>query len=347
MSVFVQALEARRMCSTTAVQLTIGGYAPDQIREAYGFNQVQFSKNGKTIAGNGAGQTIAIVNPFHAPNIKKDLKVFNKQFGISNRDSHGDFALSVATPQGKPPIDVGWAQETSMDVEWAHAIAPAAHILLVEAKSDTTVDLFSAIDFARKKRGVVAVSLSWGWNVTPPEAPSYNFVFTTPANHRGGYKKGDGVSFVVAAGDNGVPNAWPDSSVNVISVGGTSLTLNSDGSYASETLLAQSAQSATVDYDADINPGFAMYDSTPVNGVRGWQLGSGTSAGAPQWAALLVIADQGRAILKKHSLDGTTQTLAALQSISSTDFHAVTNGGTAAGRGSPFADQVITDLVNV
>src|SRR5580765_7524710 len=134
---FVQALEARRMCSTTAVQLTVGGYSPQQIREAYGFDQVQFSKKGKTIVGNGAGQTIAIVNPFHAPNIKKDLKVFDKQFGISNHDSHGNFALSVVTPQGKPPIDVGWAQESSMDVEWAHAIAPAAHILLVEAKSDS------------------------------------------------------------------------------------------------------------------------------------------------------------------------------------------------------------------
>ena len=129
------------------------------------------------------------------------------------------------------------------------------------------------------------MSLSWGWNITPPKAPTYDFVFTTPANHKGGYKKGDGVSFVVAAGDNGVPNAWPDSSVNVISVGGTTLSLNPDGSYASETLLAQSAQSATVAYDADIRPGYAMYDSTPVNGVQGWQLGSGTSAGAPQWAA--------------------------------------------------------------
>ena len=98
---FVQALEARRMCSTTAVQLAVGGLLAEQIREAYGFDQVQFSKKGEEFAGNGAGQTIAIVDPFHAPNLKKDLKVFDKQFGISNHDSHGNFCLERGDAAGQ------------------------------------------------------------------------------------------------------------------------------------------------------------------------------------------------------------------------------------------------------
>jgi hypothetical protein len=100
-----------------------------------------------------------------------------------------------------------------------------------------------------------------------------------------------------------------------------------------------------VSYNAAPSPGFAMYDSTPFQGVQGWQVGNGTSAGAPQWSALIAVADQGRALQKKHSLDGQSQTLPALASLPAADFHTILNGGAAAGRGSPFADRVIRDLV--
>ena len=59
-------------------------------------------------------------------------------------------------------VNTSWAGEVALDVEWAHAIAPGAHILLVEAASDATSDLLTAIDYARRQTGVVAVSMSWG-----------------------------------------------------------------------------------------------------------------------------------------------------------------------------------------
>ncbi|MDB5299712.1 MAG: pcp 3 [Phycisphaerales bacterium] len=344
--VTVEGLEPRRLLSSNSVQLEPVGLTPQQVRQAYGFDQVTFSSKGKAIAGNGKGQTIAIVNPFHAPTIAKDLRTFDKTFGITNRDGKGDFALSVVTPQGKPKVDAGWAQETSLDVEWAHAIAPAAHILLIEAKSDSQADLFKAVDYARKRRGVTVVSMSWGWDMTSaPPASLYGPAIVTPPNHVGGFKKGDGVTFVEAGGDNGLATAWPDASVPIVSVGGTTLSLDAGGNYAGETLLPQSAGTATVAYNADPNPGFAMYDSTPFQGTQGWQGGTGTSAGAPQWAGLFAIANQGRALAHKHSLDGPTQTLPALASFPAADFHPITNGGPSTGRGSPFADRVIGDLV--
>ncbi|MDB5330615.1 MAG: pcp 3 [Phycisphaerales bacterium] len=344
--VTVEGLEPRRLLSSTTANLTPVGLTPQQVRHAYGFDQVTYSVKGKTIVGNGKGQTIAIVNPFRAPTITADLRVFDNTFGISNRDGKGNFALSVAFPQGKPTVDGSWAQETSLDVEWAHAMAPAAHILLVEAKSDSQADLFAAVNYARKKTGVTVVSMSWGWDMTSaPPASLYAPAITTPPKHVGGFKKGDGVTFVEAGGDNGLATAWPDASVPIVSVGGTTLSLDANGNYAGETLLPQSAGTATVAYDADPNPGFAMYDSTPFQGTQGWQAGTGTSAGAPQWAALIAVADQGRALAGKHSLDGQSQTLPGLASLPDSDFHPITGGGASTGRGSPFADRVIGGLV--
>ena len=73
----------------------------------------------------------------------------------------------------------------------------------------------------------------------------------------------------------------------------------------------------------------------------------GTSAGAPQWAALFAIADQGRNLHHKPSLDGPSQAVPALNSLPASDFHVITGATSAQGRGSPFADRVIADLVTV
>ena len=66
--------------------------------------------------------------------------------------------------------DYGWALEESLDVEWAHAIAPAANILVVEAGSQTLKGLITAVNVARNTPGVVAVSMSWGFNEFPGES---------------------------------------------------------------------------------------------------------------------------------------------------------------------------------
>lgn len=143
----IEVLETRRLLSVTLPD----GLSPQQVRHAYGFDQVSLRRGHRHFVANGAGMTIAIIDAFNDPTIFQDLRGFDSTYGISNRDASGAFALSVATPGGKPANNGDWGGEISLDVEWAHAIAPGAHILLVEAASDTTNDLLTAIDYARRQ----------------------------------------------------------------------------------------------------------------------------------------------------------------------------------------------------
>ena len=146
-----------------------------------------------------------------------------------------------------------------------------------------------------------------------------------------------GVTFVAAAADDGATDAWPDPTINIVSVGGTILTLDA-GEYDAESRLPSCVSPATVSFAAT---GFSVYQG----GI--WQTPGGTSAAAPQWASLFAIANQGRAIAHKGSLDGATQTLASLGVFSDDDFHDIADANPATGRGSPFADRVIADLLGV
>src|SRR5262249_38280418 len=118
--------------------------------------------------------------------------------------------------------------ETALDVEWAHAIAPAASILVVEDKATSADDDFVAIDYARKQPGVVLVCMSFGLVIgyVASQEAAYNAVLDTPGGHAG-------VTFVGSAGDNGV-FGYPSGSPTVLSVGGTVLSLNGDNTIASE-----------------------------------------------------------------------------------------------------------------
>src|SRR5205085_7303624 len=138
------------------------------------------------------------------------------------------FVLCKATARQPPPTDPGWALETSLDVEWAHAIAPRAHILVVEAASPSNDNLLNAIDYARRQKGVSAISLSWGGNESPFES-YYDQYLTTPSGHIGGAGLRGGVTFVSSSGDSGAPASWPAVSPNVIAVGGTTLRLDGKG----------------------------------------------------------------------------------------------------------------------
>jgi hypothetical protein len=331
----IESLECRTLLSavTAATTSTVQGFSPSQIRQAYGFNQVTF---GAGVTADGTGQTIAIIDAYNDPNIKSDLNVFDTQFGL------GSANLKIVNQTGGstlPTTDSGWAGEISLDVEWAHAIAPGASILLVEATSSDLTDLMAGVNYARNAPGVSTVSMSWGgsefFSFNGGEFSSqtnYDPYFTTPAGHQG-------VTFIAAAGDSGTFSGvqWPASSPNVISVGGTSLyTSDSSGTYSSESswsgtsggfsqvesepnyqLNVQSTgvrTSPDVAYNADPNTGFAVYDSVPSQGISGWQVVGGTSAGAPQWAALIAIADQGRVLAGNSTLDGASQTLPLLYS---------------------------------
>lgn len=336
---------------------TPSGYSPAQVAAAYGFNNVSFSG----VKADGSGQTIAIVDAFDDPHILSDLAAFDQQFGLAAPPS-----IKVVNETGGttlPASDSGWATEIALDVEWAHAIAPGANILLVEAKSAYTNDLDAALDYARNYTGVVAVSCSWGGSEYSTES-SEDVHFTTPTGHAG-------VTFTVAAGDSGTGAEYPSSSPNVLSVGGTALYLTSSGAWSSESVWSGSGGGASlyeslpsyqsglglskrgtpdVSYNASPNTGFAVYDTF---GGSGWNVVGGTSAGAPQWAALIAIADQGRALSGLSSLSNAQS---AIYQLSSSDFHDITSGSDgisaqtgydlASGRGSPLADRVIADLVS-
>src|SRR6266849_1561644 len=136
---------------------TVVGLTPSQIRHAYGFDLLSCSSSNTC----GSGQTVAIVDAFSDPNIQSDLNTFDTQFGLPTcTTSNGCF--TIATPQGPPRTNRGWALEISLDVEWVHAIAPGAKILLVESATNSFTNLFGAVDFAASQMGVHQVSMSWG-----------------------------------------------------------------------------------------------------------------------------------------------------------------------------------------
>ena len=323
------------------------GLTPSQIRHAYGFDQITFSGG---VVGDGTGQTIAIVDAYDAPTIQNDLHVFDTAFGLPDPPTFTRVAQDGTTnypstdPAGSPGAGKNtWEIETALDVEWAHALAPGANILLVEASSASDANLIqAAVNYARSQPGVVAVSMSFSGTEFSGET-SYDTYFTTPSGH-------GGVTFLAATGDSGQPSGYPAYSPNVLAVGGTTLSLtDSAGTYSNETGWSGSGggvstvesqpsfqsgivtQSSTkranpdVAFDADPNSGVAIYDSYDF-GSAGWIQVGGTSFSTPAWAGLIAVADQGRTLLGLASLDGKTQTLPSLYQLPAADFHDITSG---------------------
>jgi subtilase family serine protease len=338
-------------------------YTPAQIKHAYGFDQESYFWrtmyiNGHVypipIAADGSGQTIAIVDAYDDPFILSDSQTFDQNFAVSQNNSstlynaYGPSSswLTKATPEGTPPVaNANWATEIALDVEWAHAMAPGAKILLVEAKSSSLSDLMGAVDYARRQAGVSVVSMSWGAGEFSGES-YYDSYFTS--------QNGQGITFIASSGD--TPGTeYPSVSPNVLAIGGTTLNLNSDNSYSYETawsgsgggVTAYDSKSQVPDaaYDADPNTGFYVYNTTYGTG---WSEVGGTSAGAPQWAAMIAIANEGR-LWSNYlgTLDGPTQTLPAVDAyLPLSDFHVI--GGTyntQTGWGTPVANKMINDLL--
>jgi subtilase family serine protease len=333
------------------------GYSPAQIRHAYGVDQIN---------GTGAGQTIAIVDAYGSPTIQSDLATFNSQFGLSQAN------LTIAYPSGKPTkTDGGWALETALDVEWAHAMAPDANILLVVAKSATASNLLAAVDYATA-HGAVVVSNSWGGGEN-----SSLLAYDSHFQH-------SGVIYLASSGDNGTGASWPASSAAVVAVGGTTLPLDGAGNrtgaetawngsggglsayvaepaYQSSYGISSGGKRAIPDVAAvaDPNTGVAVYSSTRYNGQKGWFVVGGTSLSSPLWAGFIALADQGRgtALTDGHS---ALYNLATGSSYG-TDYHDVqsgTNGTCGAictagpgydevtGLGTPAVNQLVPGLVS-
>ncbi len=234
--------------------------------------------------------------------------------------------------------------EAALDVEWAHAIAPGAKIDLIECNSNSTSDENHSIPPATGLPGVSVVSMSFGGAEYDKETSEDSY-FIQPS----------GVTFIAATGDSGAPGAYPAYSPYVLAVGGTTLNVDNAGNYLSEGAWADggggisqyerkptyqdSVQPARdraipdVAFDADPNTGVAFVDSynNPFN-----PLGStgGTSLGAPCWAGLIAIANQGRILNGEAPLNSFNpqQTLQILYGIGNNpaqyaqDFHDITQG---------------------
>ncbi len=326
-------------------QPSVVGLTPSQIRRTYGFDQ---------ISNQGAGQTIGIIEAFGHPQIERDLATFSETFNLPPcTTSNGCFQKIFSTAK-HPGTDQLWALETALDVEWAHAIAPQARIMLVEAPSDTLNDLMQAVDVA-VSLGATVISMSWRTVSEFAGEGDFDNHFIA-AN----------ISFVASSGDcgAGVPSSssfcggtgYPAVSPYVTAVGGTTLSVDKQGNYLGEVAWGLSGGGLSdfepepgyqrdfplrnnpsvkrgtpdVAYNADPDSGFAVYTTIGYQGFRGWIQVGGTSAGAPQWAALLAIArSMGWSPLAGNNAWGSNTALYAAASTSTSfknNYHDITSG---------------------
>ncbi len=284
------------------------GYSPSQIRHAYGIDR---------IGEDGAGQIIAIVSVGDNSAIPPEVLQFIEAYhlprlnglpgtpGCSVRDGPHPCLQIVGAP-GRPSRQGRWVTETCLNVDWAHAIAPGADLLVVESVREDVMDMLDAVDLA-VRRGARVVAMSWGGPEFPDEA-LYDPHFRRP-----------GVAFVAATGDEGGVVEWPASSPYVISVGGSTLRLDRNGNvlsdrawreagwgysaYEPEPAYQASAEIPDpqhrravpdVAYAADPEFGFAVYDPDSPMADAGWLELGGTSVGVPQWAGVIALIDQRR-----------------------------------------------------
>jgi kumamolisin len=131
-------------------------------------------------------RAIAIVDAFDAPNAAPDLAAFSAQFGLPPADLHKIYASAGSCSPGgtQPGYDPGWESEETLNIEWAHAMAPGARIYLVEATSDALADLLTAVAVANQcvaANGGGEVSMSWGLDEFSEETALDGF-FTQPAS---------------------------------------------------------------------------------------------------------------------------------------------------------------------
>ncbi len=281
------------------------GYYPSQIKAAYG------------ISGNGAGQTIAIVDAYGSSTIQQDLSLFCRAFGLPKPKPQ---QLTIHY-MGSQVYDFDWAVETSLDVEWAYALAPRATILLVVAQSNSLVDLFAAVQYAAQHAQVV--SMSWGGDEFSDEA-SYDSYF----DHAG-------TVFIAASGDTGSGVLYPAASPNVVAVGGTALYLKpKTGTCKFPEVSWEGAGGGLSQYESipSYQTSFGLagqyrcvpdvaFAADPYTGVivcygsAGYLVG-GTSVGAPCWAAIIALANQARAAAGLAPLTDGHQPLYALAATS-------------------------------
>jgi subtilase family serine protease len=211
-------------CQVIGLSPSTTCYDPYQMRHAY---QTDLLIN----AGyDGSGQTIVIVDAFQSPHLAAELAAFDSFYGLPA------ISLTQIAPDGLTPFVIGdpnmtgWAEEISLDVEWAHAIAPGAHIVLVLAKSNSDADIVSALKYAVDHNLGDVISMSFGENescVDPDILSAYHSVFAAATQKN--------ITLLASSGDDGAAQmtcdgtSWvkaassPASDPLVAGVGGTEL----------------------------------------------------------------------------------------------------------------------------
>ena len=234
-------------------------YTPQQMRTAYDLTP----ELAKGITG--TGETIAIIDSYGSPTAWSDLQTFDKEYGLPDPPSFKQIA-----PLGSVAFDpnnsdqVGWAEETSLDIQWSHAMAPGANIVVLTSPVSETEGVqglpqFQQLEEYGIQHGYKIFSQSW--------AATENTLFT-PAGYQvlnsfnSFYQKAvtqDQATFFASAGDSGSANVeldestiypfptvgFPASSPWATSVGGTSLYADASGNYQYETVWNEGADDAT------------------------------------------------------------------------------------------------------
>jgi len=324
----------------------------------------------------GGSGVIVLVDAYDYPSAYNDLTVFSNQFGLPvlnnctgtklTASSTNCFQVVYASGR-RPQANCGWAQESSLDIEWAHAMAPHANIVLVESANNGFSSLFGAVQTAGNIAHTFAsaglpghVSMSWGGS---------EFSFESLYDQ---YMNSSGVAYFAAAGDSGGRTIYPAVSPNVIAAGGTTVNRSggifigesawSSGGGGPSAYEAVPAYQSGVTYqgtplpsrgtpdfsfDADPNSGIAVYDSFSCQGYVGWLVFGGTSVASPSLAGIVNSADHklGTAASSSHAEQLYIYQTYGSASYSS-DFRDITSGsnGYSATTGWDFATGVGSNL---
>lgn len=310
-------------------------YTPAQIRAAYGMGAIPAAGTAMTreqAAQLGAGQTIYIVNAYNNPNVLQELAAFNQKFGLPQcairaipttatlplapaLTTEGcSISVVYSDANGKmtavaPKYDASWATEVALDVQWAHATAPHARIVLILGANAGVTTLSNAVKLANSM-GPGVVSMSFG-ALEGSWSAALESTFT-----------GAGMTYAAATGDWGTQVNWPSSSPNVLAVGGTSLTYSASSAARSEVGWSKtgggiSSFSSAPAYQMNSMPGIGSpskrmvadvaFNSDPLTGQymvriipgstsQSWMSAGGTSLAAPQWAGIMAVTNARRAL---------------------------------------------------
>ncbi len=281
-------------------------FCPNGLQTAYSTSKI-------VGGGGGGGIVIGIVDAFHYAGAEADLNSFSATMGLPACTIASGCFTQINQDGGAPraPADSGWEIETMLDLEYAHAMAPNAKLVLVESDDNYLDNMGIAVTTAVGLADVV--SNSYGTSEFGDET-SLDYLYNVNK------------PLLFSSGDAGAPSIYPCTSPYVTCVGGTTLTVNASLQRTSETGWSgsgggcstvepsqgyQDANGVTlcdpwratpdIAADGDPNTGAAVLDS----GNGGWYVVGGTSLSTPLMAGILADIDAARVSFGKAKFGGS------------------------------------------